>query len=252
MEITRGLNRTMNFEELMSLITTKNGFLTAIPMLIFSEAEMRTHAGDLDQKLSLEDLALSYFQSLGFYGNRTRMNLYGYLGDFRDLVDSPPPWIEAQGPGAFYNHVTGKTQKVWKPFWESCFSHTFEELNEMRLTAQRAYKASREELGIEIPGDVQHLRDFCEEFNFKRLYALAHAFGEEKLLQVAEFLADWYGDLYQALPGTPDLLIWRLKPKMWLFAEIKGPGDSLLNSQINWITEFKDKISDNIFILKIA
>jgi hypothetical protein len=241
----------MSFEELMALITTKNGCPIAVPMLIFSEAEMRTHVGDLDRKLSLEDLALSYFQSLGFHGNRTRMNLYGYLGDFRDLVDSPPPWIEAQGPGTFYNHVTGKTQNGWNPFWESCFSYTFEELNEMRLTVKRAYKAIREEQDIEIPGDVQHSLDLFEEFNFKRLYDLAHAFGEEKLLQVAEFLADWFGDHYQALPGTPDLLIWRLKPKMWFFAEIKGPRDSLRNSQINWITEFKDKISDNVFILKV-
>lgn len=241
----------MNFEELMSVMTTKSSFLTVVPMLIFSEPEMRTHVGDLDQNLSPADLALSYFQSLGFYGNRTRMNLYGYLGDFRDLVDSPPPWIEAQGPGAFYNHVTGKTQKGWKPFWESCFSYSFEKLDGMRLVAERAHKTTREEVGIEIPGDVQRLLDLREEFNFKRLYALAHAFGEQKLLQVAEFLTDWFGDLYQALPGTPDLLIWRLKPKMWFFAEVKGPSDSLRNSQINWITEFKDKISDNVFILKV-
>ena len=239
----------MSFGELTSLLTTKNRFLVDVPMLIFSEAEMRTRVGDVDQKLRFEDLALSYFQSLGFYGNRTRMNLYGYIGDFHDLLDSPPPWIEAQGHGAFYNRVTGKTQKVWEPFWEWCFGHTFEELNEMRLTAQRAYEA---ELGIKIPGDAQHFLDLGEEFNFERLYALAHAFGEEKLLQVAEFLSDWYGDHYQAPRGTPDLLIWRLKPKMWFFVEVKGPSDSLRNSQINWITEFKNKVSDNVFILKIA
>lgn len=239
----------MSFGELTSLLTTKNRFLVDVSMLIFSEAEMRTRVGDVDQKLRFEDLALSYFQSLGFYGNRTRMNLYGYIGDFGDLVDSPPPWIESQGYGAFYNHVTGKTQKVWKPFWEWCFSYTFEELDEMRLTAQQAYKARREELGIEIPSEVQHL--LGEEFELERLYALTHAFGEEKLLQVAEFLSD-DGDLYQALSGTPDLLIWRLKPKMWFFVEVKGHSDSLRESQIEWIKEFKNEISDNIFILKIA
>lgn len=242
----------MSFGELTSLLTTKNRFLIDVPMLIFSEAEMRTRVGDVDQKLRFEDLALSYFQSLGFYGNRTRMNLYGYIGDFGDLVDSPPPWIESQGYGAFYNHVTGKTQKVWKPFWEWCFSYTFEELDEMRLTAQRTYKARREELGIEIPSNVQHLFDLGEEIELERLYALAHAFGEEKLLRVAEFLSDCDGDFYQALSGTPDLLIWRLKPKMWFFVEVKGPSDSLRKSQIKWIKEFKNEISDNVFILKIA
>ena len=242
----------MSFGELTSLLTTKNRSFIDVSMLIFSEAEMRTHVGDVDQKLRYEDLALSYFQSLGFYGNRTRMNLHGYIGDFGDLVNSPPHWIECQGYDAFYNHVTGRTQKFWKPFWEWCFSYTFEELDEMLLTAQRAYKARREELGIEIPSDIQHLLDLGEESNFERLYVLAHAFGEEKLLQVAEFLSDWYGDLYETPRGTPDLLIWRLKPKMWFFVEVKGHSDSLRESQINWIKEFKNKISDNVFILKIA
>lgn len=213
----------MNFEDLMPIITAESEFRMNVPLLVFSETEMRARVGDLDRKLRREDLALFYFQLLGFYGNRTRMDLSGYLGDFRDLMDSPPPWIESQGPGAFYNHVTGETHEAWTPFWEWCFSYTFEELNKM------------------IDGAI----------GFKRLYALAHAFGEEKLCQVAEFLSDWHGDLYQARPGTPDLLMWRLDPKMWFFAEIKGPKDSLRSSQIKWMAEFKDEISDDIFILKL-
>src|SRR5262245_15904100 len=39
------------------------------------------------------DLALGYFGTGGFEGDRTRLNTYGYPGLLREL-GSPPPWVE--------------------------------------------------------------------------------------------------------------------------------------------------------------
>jgi Fanconi-associated nuclease 1 len=50
--------------------------------------------------------------------------------------------------------------------------------------------------------------------------------------------------------GLPDLMLWRLEPRAFRLVEVKGPGDSLSDSQRAWIDKLEAAGAD-IFVCHV-
>src|SRR5437667_11925868 len=90
-----------------------------------------------------------------------------------------------------------------------------------------------------------------EAASFRRLVAFAKFFGVETFNAVWQAVFDF--DEFTPAPGAPDLLVWLLpkaagEPGLWFFSEVKGPRDSLRNSQKEWLYQHWEVVSGHYLL----
>ncbi len=166
----------------------------------------------------------------GFESDRTRMNLNGYPGMLRDL-NSPPPWVEVE-PDDVDEPLSKQRLHELRPLirWAN-------ETSEDNLIL--AWNAMRQEQGraasIVLGQSCSITNSTYGEEAFRQLLTLAKSVGSETFGAIFNAVFDF--DEFTPAAGAPDLLVWlpRSEPALWFFSEVKGPGDSLRDSQKQWL-----------------
>lgn len=177
----------------------------------------------------MADLAIRYFQRIGLRCDRTRQDLYGYPGLFRDLR-APPPWIEVtledtEGPVSVKREA--ELQLLYIQANQTDPQRLVDEYRE-HLTHQRE---TLEKLGVALtpPEITSSLVD-----RFQQKLELALCLGVEQFEAVFDSVIEPF-DEFVVATGAPDLFVWSEPERLWFFAEVKGPRDTLRRSQLAWI-----------------
>jgi hypothetical protein len=81
-------------------------------------------------------------------------------------------------------------------------------------------------LGLLIPPAMTYLsvKSFLEKLE------LARCLGVGQFETIFDAIIDPF-DEFRVMQGVPDLFVWSLSEQLWFFAEVKGPCDSLRESQ---------------------
>jgi len=200
-----------------------------------------------------DDIALSYYQRVGFEGDRVRKNLYGYPGLLRDL-SNPPPWINVE-PEDLEGQPSKETSLELRPLIQQANETAAETLVSTFLSERRHARAVAEGfLGVDT-SPAQGLVDEASATAFRDLVALAKVLGVETFDRIFEVVFDLdLGDEFTPVVGTPDLLIWHptLTPAVWFFSEVKAPGDYLSEAQKQWLQFHWDVVKDHFLITMLA
>jgi hypothetical protein len=220
---------------------SRRGSVISFPSLLISSAHGRLQALRSAGAKSA-DVAAGLFQQLGFRADRTRMNLYGYPGLFRDLA-APPPWAEmvpgdGEGPTPRNGECDGEgpTPRNGECDGEALYQ-LVSQFSSSELCAR--YRSHLDE-GHGQRGEMSGPSDYAaimehQMAHFKDVLGLARCIGADWFQDVAE--AVFLYDEFSPYPGAPDLLVWLADSHdgLWFFAEVKAPNDSLRGSQRAWL-----------------
>lgn len=202
--------------------------LTCLPAFLiqcpYKQADLGTAA----------DWALTYYSSIGLYGDRTRMNLWGYPGLLRDL-SAPPPWVEVK-PEDVDGDISHERALELRSLIMYAQEHSEEELV-ARYQASVEHKASVLQPFLGISPDANSIIIDFEADSFRQVISLAKSLGVETFEAIYEAVFDF--DEFSVASGTPDIFLWLSGQgqSLWFFSEVKAPGDSLRNSQKAWLHE---------------
>jgi hypothetical protein len=167
------------------------------------------------------------------------MNLYGYPGLLREL-SSPPPWTQVKQEDIDDDISKDRAYEL-RPF----VVHAQEQSEEC-LVAR--YRAKQQHVAALL--NLPTYSDVAEAImdSFRVLIGLAKVLGVE--LFDAIYDAVFKFDEFTLAPGTPDLLVWlpRQERSCWFFSEVKAPGDSLRNSQKEWLHKHWDLVCGHYLI----
>jgi len=83
---------------------------------------------------------------------------------------------------------------------------------------------------------------------------LARLLGSERVERLAHAVFGYDGDEFSPAPGLPDLFVWDADhtPGEWFFAEVKGPGDHLQESQTTWLRNHWDDIEGHFAVITVG
>lgn len=204
----------------------QEGVATCFPTILLRGTGLESKG----TKYPSAEVALAYYAMQGFESDRTRMNLNGYPGMLRDL-NSPPPWVEVE-PDDVDEPLSKQRLHELRPLirWAN-------ETSEDNLIL--AWNAMRQEQGraasIVLGQSCSITNSTYGEEAFRQLLTLAKSVGSETFGAIFNAVFDF--DEFTPAAGAPDLLVWlpRSEPALWFFSEVKGPGDSLRDSQKQWL-----------------
>jgi VRR-NUC domain len=225
--------------------------LTVIPNLLLPQ-EWLGPIGRSEGGRSVAEELLAWFSSKGFECDRTRQNINGYPGLFR-LLQEPPPWVivepeDCEGDlepareleiAPLYQHIA-RGVDVMTAFGEWADS---EILNKVLSTLSN-------KLGVEIMS--------TPEFEIRRLVRLGQITGPEVLEGMFDAVFDYDVDFglneFKPAVGAPDLFVWTPAPlpPFWFFAEVKGPGDRLRRSQLDWINGNWQRVQGRVVLVSVV
>ena len=265
-------------EEILQLIhnvfaTSCNiGGIVALPNLLipgqwleeaakaYEDFVRRTSSVGANRKISvpMAELVRMWFVHLGFRADRTRMNLYGYPGLFRELLH-PPPWVEVE-PEDFDGPLSSERADELKPLYLSVEQHADllecyrEYLREEQAhlwlpLAEYLRKNGKEQL---LPPNLQSQVEEVELEDFAEKVLLARTLGSSTIEDLVEAIFDY--DEFELAVGAPDLFVWdpESTPPVWFFGEVKGPRDHLQPTQYEWIQRNWDKIKGRVVLISVC
>jgi hypothetical protein len=176
------------------------------------------------------DFALSYYLLVGFDGERTRMNTYGYPGLLRDLV-APPPWTQFEIDEVDEAISEERAQELGSLIYDAG------EQDEASLleTYRSHLRGEAFERGHFLGDEVLSVVHDASLESFRRLVRLARTLGPQSFETIYE--AIFPGDQFEVEPGAPDLFVWLPgdTSSLWFFSEVKAPGDYLSAAQKDWL-----------------
>jgi len=186
---------------------------------------------------TMADLAIRYFLRLGLNGDRTRQDLYGYPGLLRDLT-APPPWVEVT-----YEDIDGLESVDHTAALQPLYIQANETDPQLLIEEYRKHLENQHTrlrnvgLGLlAFPGT-----DDLSVERFRQELELARCIGGEHFEPIFHSVFQFFDD-FIVMAGVPDLLVWSEPERLWFFAEVKGPRDSLRRSQDAWIRTNWDTI----------
>jgi VRR-NUC domain len=178
---------------------------------------------------TMADLAIRYFLRLGLRCDRTREDLHGYPGLFRDLI-APPPWVEVT-PDDTKGPVSVERETELRPLYVQANQTDPELLVEKYRGHLKYQRTTLEKVGLLLtPPAITRLSVEL----FREKLELARFLGIEQFETIFDSVLEPF-DEFRVMPGVPDLLVWSESDQLWFFAEVKGPRDSLRESQGAWI-----------------
>lgn len=194
---------------------------------------------------TMADLAISYIMRLGLHCDRTRQDLYGYPGLFQDLT-APPPWIDevtledTEGPVSVQRH------SELRPLYVQANQTDLTLLVEGYREYLAAIRTNLEKFGLgpQIHPAVNHLSVDA----FREKLELARLLGAEQFETIFDSVFEHF-DEFRVMEGVPDLFVWSESHQLWFFAEVKGPNDSLRESQGGWIGSHWEAIDGRFAIV---
>ena len=178
------------------------------------------------------DVALGYFCSQGFSGDRARarLSLQGYPGLLRDL-SNPPPWVHVE-PEDVEGEISPERAQELCPLVQLA-----QEESEEILVSRYCTYDGRASVFDCIPGQTTF--GVVHEFSvhcFRQRVTLARSLGVEVFSAIYEAVFSF--DEFTVAEGAPDLLLWLPRePTFWFFSEVKASGDSLRASQKAWLRQ---------------
>lgn len=199
--------------------------------------------------VTMADLGVDYFLRLGLRCDRTRQNLYGYPGLFRELV-APPPWVEVtlediEGP------LPAEREAELCPLYiqanqtnPNILVEKYREHLECKWTMCGLSKSKA------VTRAMTHLSPEL----FREKLELARCLGIEQFETLFDCVFPYYAaerDDLTVAPGVPDLFVWSELHRLWFFAEVKGPRDTLRKSQVHWIRTCWKKIKGRFVLVLI-
>ena len=224
--------------------------VVAFPTLLVPHARIAQYK---HEKLPLAQYVLYWLIAKGLRAERTRMNSYGYVGIFRDLI-SRPPWVEVE-PEDFEGKLTAERAAELSPLYEYV-------ARGLDVTAQfKSYRAEKRSALLKYLGAAQWLPEWLErslEESFDELTNLARILGPKTTEQLCEAVFEYdpeYGlEEFTTAVGAPDLFVWTPPslPPFWFFAEVKGPQDHLRASQAAWLANHWQKVQGHFLIISVA
>jgi hypothetical protein len=214
--------------------------LFSIPHVFVPESSVYTN---IEKRPYVEDAVLTWFQVAGFDGDRSRNHFYGdprfsgYHGLLQKLADLP------QLKDYLMKRYAIQDDNAFMRFLLSMLNKKFPEAMCEALHANTL---------------AEHLiRHNMQDSD--RLLHLARAIQPASFPQVLESIIDTIhddecGDIDHLSSGAPDLLLWTKAPlpPFWFFAEVKGPKDSIRDSQIGWIRANWERIEGRVLIIAIS
>src|SRR4051812_40990203 len=129
---------------------------------------------------TLVDVAIAYLAQFGFQADRTRMDLFGHPGLFREL-GQPPPWIEVT-PDDVDGVISADHQKELRPLYLQAHQLSIESLRHrykqhlmfrrerMQTLGITAYDQTRRERILEVLEDKLRLARCIGPEIFENLY----------------------------------------------------------------------------------
>lgn len=201
------------------------------------------------------ELVCEWLKYLGFNADRTRANLHGYPGLFREL-SNPPPWVDVQ-PEDCDGPVSRVRAKELRPLYKQITGHT-DLVKRFRLNMEQRDREMElfYEIGgrsrSDLPRDaVAQVSEFVIN-DFQNLINLGQLLGAGQFEKLFEAVFDF--DEFDPANGTPDLFVWDTDDDAptWFFAEVKGPRDHLGPNQYRWIGENWELIKGRIVLLSIG
>lgn len=229
--------RDTTIELIRSSLATSSasGFLTSLPTFLIQRPSaleswrIRGHS-------TSADLALAFYNSLGFDGDRTRKNLFGYPGLLREL-SNPPPWVHVEPEDRDGDLDANRAREL-----RSLILHTQNASDEELVALFRAELESINSPLIRFIGlsPISPIAVNNRIESFRRLLSLARALSNDGFETVYDAVFDF--DEFDVKSGAPDLLLW-LPDKtrsLWFFSEIKAPGDYLGSNQKGWLHEHRE------------
>ncbi|KDQ61078.1 hypothetical protein JAAARDRAFT_571662 [Jaapia argillacea MUCL 33604] len=179
-------------------------------------------------EVSVEILALQYYESLGFRGFHSEgsivRTIFGLL--FWDI-------IFADVPGAFETPY----QTAPLDIAEDSFYLARQDLIERRLADIKAGEARQI---LEAADDkYRATQTWCvgvrwDLFEKQDLAEIVECLGGRSLEVICRLMCEDYSG---RSGGVPDLLVWNVHSQECKFVEVKGPGDTLQENQKIWINE---------------
>ncbi|GAC1310395.1 MAG: hypothetical protein NVSMB27_47340 [Ktedonobacteraceae bacterium] len=239
----------------------------------------------------IEDQVLAWFQKNDFKGDRGKKNLGGYPVDgypglFRKLFD-PPPWVEGITMDEFFDELSEERERELRSLYVHCLECCDEE---KLLETYREYRVRQREQFPLLSPSFETDRLFLQGWNERRgdlgesdrlslqralddsdkgllstesnelddlrsKMKLACLLGSETIESLHEAILRFENDFdeYSVVEGAPDLFLWHPNPayNLWFFAEVKGPGDHLRESQSGWIRGYWEHIRGRVMILHV-
>jgi hypothetical protein len=194
------------------------------------------------------DLAIDFFKAVGFAADRTKMNMEGYPGLLRDL-NSPAPWVVVEMDNIDGPFDSERAVEL-TPLIDRLASEDVQNLM-FNWKVNRETKCREIELlGFPISACSAEATAIMEN-SFRELLSLGGALRQTAFDDVWETIFDF--DELSVASGSPDLLVWLPfgDPPLWFFTEVKGPGDSLRQSQIEWITKHWQVIKGHFLVTQL-
>lgn len=199
--------------------------------------------------LPMAERVLIWFRQNGFSGNRTKKNLYGYPGLFRDLFFHPN-WVDMY-PESYEDH---------RPFYLQSEEYGYGLLDTYRDYLEETLgEIVLKKEGKENAEELKHMLIKSSLMDLRKKIDLVSILGSERIesLYWATFEInpiDVVVDDFEAKAGAPDLFLWHPDPnrKLWFFAEVKGPADSLRHTQHEWFRENWETIQGHILIMIVT
>ncbi|UCE60387.1 MAG: VRR-NUC domain-containing protein [Phycisphaerales bacterium] len=206
--------------------------------------------------IPIAELACSWFEHLGFRADRTRQNLEGYPGLFRELLH-PPPWVTVE-PEDSQGAISPKRAEELRPLYTYADTpedairlyetHRAEERESRRLLAKAVTKHATV---LPVPGDLPAEAERVLVEDLKGKLQLARTLGISTFERVTEAVFGF--DEFTPADGAPDLFVWDPSgPSTWFFAEVKGPKDRLRKTQYEWITSNWTYIEGHMMLVSIC
>lgn len=230
-------------ERSLSTSTRSSNVISFPSLLISLGEERRTKLATTGANSA--DVAVGFFEQMGFRAQRTRMNVHGYPGLLRELM-APPPWVEIElndCEGA----VPPSRARALQPLFQIAVDVPHSEL-------LARYRQHLEERGPFmqnlLPSQIHETVTSTSMDMFEGLLGLARCIGGSSFEDVCAAVFAY--DEFPLFPGAPDLLVWRPDSNdgLWFFAEVKAPGDTLRESQRDWLKLNWDRIRGR-FVLAI-
>jgi hypothetical protein len=222
--------------------SSRVGVVTCVPTLLIERPHGLRSWSSRNLGTS-SDLALDFYRSQGFLGDRTRMNLYGYPGLLRDL-SYPPPWIEVE-PEDMEDDISEDRANELRSLVVQVQDHDEEWLMACYRSEQQR-KSFELESSIGLP--TSSLVTRAGEDSLRRLITLGKVLGVDLFEAICEAVFEF--DEFTVSAGAPDLFVWlsRHEPSCWFFSEVKAPGDSLRTSQKEWLHQHWDLVRGHYLI----
>lgn len=204
--------------------------------------------GELDETrgggTTMADLAIRYFLRLGLCCDRTRQNLNGYPGLFRDLT-APPPWVDVT-PEDIEGAVSVEREAELQPLYIQA-----NQTDPQLLVEEYRKHLEYQQMTLEKAGlgqlTVPALIPLSVEL-FRKKLELARCLGVEQFEAIFDAILDPF-DEFRIMQGVPDIFVWSMSEQLWFFAEVKGPRDSLRGSQGAWIRAYWETIRGNFALV---